>query len=258
MSQLRRAFSLRHLGVTVSALSAMLGAIVLAVTRIAGRLSTDEAITAILAVLAVVAFSEGFLRIVSIVRIEDELMSIGRSLSGDSSGLSQLKELTPTDHLLVDATDVLMVGLTKVAFLSQRVNYIRMLVSGGCSVRILILDPDVDGLYSTVARNLAVSEERFRSDVQQTFLTIETIREGLTSDESSRLQVRLSNGSPGVGVYLVNSGRTSGLVQVYFFSYRADPAERPALEFRRSSDPEWYEYFRSSYEKQWTDSVAAS
>jgi hypothetical protein len=166
--------------------------------------------------------------------------------------LRRLAQSTPFDEFVQGSTDVLVVGLTKVSTLTEGTERITRLVRAGCRVRVAVLDHDTPSLYELTARSTTHTPVRLKGDFHQFVETMRTARSLLTPQENAMLLVRTYPWIPTAGVVLAYRGR-SVAAQVYFYPYRTDPYERPCVELRPGTSPEWVEFFRLKYEMLWQE-----
>jgi hypothetical protein len=252
---IRLAFKVERLPSTVAGLVALAGGVILTLLSLRSRLTVMQSLSAILGLLTFVAFGEVLQRIVTLTALEERVKELQSEFGTYKIQLRPMKELTPFEEFVGDADELLLVGLTKIGIIVQRMNYFSELVRRGCTVRVILLDPDEPNLLGTVANNLEIDEDRLATDLRQTVSTLQSIRSRLSPAANRRLQIRYSPASPGLGMVIARGGKHSARIQLYFYTYQTDPGDRPGVEIEQSSEPLWFDYFRSKYEGMWHDLV---
>ena len=251
--RIRRLFSKRNVLSTLGIIVVFVGSLSVTILGILEEISDSTLLNAILALLTFMAFSEIVERVGSLAQIEKHLERIDRRLGLDRPALSRAGQFTPIEDFFKGSEDILIIGLTKIGLVVQRMNFFTEMIESGRTIRLGLLNPEEDKLYELVSNNLEIGSQRFLTDIEQTIATLKGIRYNLTEGENTRLIVKFYSASPGLGLIMVDSHKPTGRLQVYFYAYQTDPSMRPGFEIHRKDDPEWFDFFVSTYLRFWDE-----
>ena len=240
------------LNTALTALAVLVGSVGITYFSYTRKIGDSERLSGILAILTFMAFSEVLERVVSLTSIEDNIAEIQSSIKHRSEILTT-SSFTPFREFVEHSNDVFIIGTTKVGFFSRETNFLIDLLRNGCHLRVILLDPNENNLYEVISRNMTVSSHRLLSDINNTIEAIRDLRMNLSSQENSRLQVRLSKGALNIGLLMVDSGHKSGRLQVNFYPYKTSPPNRIGMEIVKEDNPTWFRYFAEKYELLWSE-----
>ena len=238
-------------GAVLVSFAAAIGTIGVTIWSRTGTPSNGALLSAILAALSAILLLLVADKVLMKVGVEDAITELAASLRTPLA-LSRWRDLTPFDEFVRDADSVLIVGLTKAGGLTEGTERLTALVKSNCRVQILVLRADQPELIALTASATTHTARRLTGDSEQFVETLRAVRRGLTAKENRRLLVRTYACVPTAGVILAKRGNASS-AQVYFYPYKTDPADRPALELRGTEGEEWVRYFKERYEQLWDE-----
>jgi len=250
-SILRDALRLENLPATSSTVVLIASSTVLVVLSLDGSLGQRQLLAAILILLSLYASVAALERLITLTSIKRDI----RSLGGTHGQMTRVEGFVQEERFVEGASDVLLIGLNKAGFFLHRVIFFVNLIHAGCTIRVLTLDPSDVELYRVVAANLEVDADRMRTDIRQTYQTLQQIRARLGPKDLPRLQTRRHGVAPGMGITMVNGNKPNGRMQVYFYAYQTDPPYRPGFEIYKETDSEWFRFYQDVAEKLWKDAI---
>jgi hypothetical protein len=233
------------------ALAGAMSGIALTVLSAIGSLRIQDALTATLGVLSVLLLMIVSDKMLVSIRLQRSVDQVYDAVHTPLT-LKPWAQLTAFDEFVTDCDSVLIVGLTKAGPLTEGSDRLYKLVKSGCRVRLAVLDAQTVSLYEYVARSTTHTTVRLMGDFSIFLETIRAVRQNLTGRENARLEVHTYPFSPTAGIVLAYRGRSVS-AQVYFYPYKTDPAQRPAIELREGEGSEWLAFFREQYERLWED-----
>ncbi|MBM0255535.1 DUF5919 domain-containing protein [Micromonospora sp. 4G55] len=129
----------------------------------------------------------------------------------------------------------------------------RILKSGG-RVRVLMQDPEGQAVLEANRRSSTpkASPGSVRHQHRSGIATFHAIRSAAGATAGS-LQLRAYDIMPPFTAYLFNPDDETAHAYIWFWSWRQPSSWRPGFFLPRSTDPLWYERFRSQFEAMWDD-----
>lgn len=166
--------------------------------------------------------------------------SADRLLSVSRSGL---------DADLRAAAEIAISGVTLSRTLRNHLTELRACLQRGGVVRIAVIDP-AGGVIDEAARRSTIpdSPEIFAHRLRP---TVDLLRELAACAVPGRLEVRLLDFVPAVGLLMIDPEEPHGQVQVDIYSHRF-AAPEPTLPLHAARDHVWYRHFRREFEQIWS------
>jgi hypothetical protein len=164
----------------------------------------------------------------------DRLLSVSRS--GIDTGLG-----TPAE--------IAISGVTLSRTLRNHLTELRACLQRGGVVRIAVIDP-AGGVLAEAARRSTIpdSPEIFAHRLRP---TVDLLQELAATALPGRLEVRLLDFVPAVGLLMIDPAEAHGQVQVDIYSHRF-AAPEPTLPLHAGRDHVWYRHFRREFEQIWS------
>lgn len=250
---LKTAFGFNSLAGTIAGVGGILAIVIFAWLGMQGSLSTPELLTALLGSVGFLACTLVLERIFLFNKLDHNVTELLSNIAGPGAiRLLKYRDTSRPEDFLDGARDVFVYGLNKAGFFVHRVIMFAQLLETGCRIRVMLVDPEAPNLLESIAKNLEVDAARIRTDYDQSISTLRTIVARTSPQKRRGLTVRLWSAPPLMGAIIVDPGAPDARMILYFYTYQTDPPERPALEFRRSMDTEWFDRIHSSFESLWT------
>lgn len=232
------------------------------IARIA--LTTDELLTAVLAVLALLATSEiveRYRRLNSIQASSRRILSLLEGRFTDRpSALAFFRKLPSLDSYITAANQIDLCGVSLTATINKQFGSLRERLKEGANIRVLIADPNSLALKMSATRSGSPEDtEYFRKRVEATFNDLEYVYKSWLEyqqlggpGKKGSLLVRLIAFSPSFGILSFDANRSNGIVFVELYPhYRYGTQPTFDLTFQR--DGEWYKHFVEQFEQMWID-----
>lgn len=231
------------------------------IARIA--LTTDELLTAILAVLGLLATSEiveRYRRLNSIQTSNRRILSLLEGRFTDRpSALAFFRKLPNLDSHIMAANQIDLCGVSLTATINKQFSNLRERLKEGANIRVLVADPNSLALKMSATRSGSPEDtEYFRKRLEATFNDLEYVFKNLLEYQQDStlkrgsLSVRLMTFSPSFGILSFDANRANGIVFVELYPhYRYGTQPTFDLTFQR--DGEWYKHFVEQFEQIWTD-----
>lgn len=227
-------------------------------------LETDELLTAILAVLALLATSEIIERYRRLNSIEK---SVNRSLSFLESRFMERPPATAffTKHPSLDAyvqgaSEIDLMGVTLTSTVNKQFGNLRERLQAGARVRVLLADPDSQALQMSAERSTnAVDADYYRVRLDATLRELAVLYRSCQEMGSldpqairpGRLEVRLLSYSPSFGVISCNAHQDNGVAFVEIYPHRFGYKSPPTFDLTAQRDGAWYKYFIEQFDEMW-------
>lgn len=240
MSQFRRLLDATLIDLDLYAL--ILAGTIFTVLGVQGIADPKTLSSVILAVLAVMAFSQ--------VRTRKQLR-IGEA--GDLSSLFgtdfpeelyERRASTGGDYTFVGTSGHRTIGTGRRDFAAM--------AARGASLRFLVLDPDLPGLVEMAARQNSLTRDPVRLE-QRIRATLSDLRE-LQATAPDLIQIRLLPHVPGYGINLFDATKAKGVAFIQMAGFSSD--KEPGPIFRVSGgDAYWFRHFVDEVQRLWDTSL---
>jgi len=236
---------LRHLDLSLTALAALaIGS--LSMFDLAGSGLTTGATLAALGALSAAALAARL----DLRRLHAMASRTSEQLSGPPSADRLLSPARPgTDADLRAAGEIAIIGVTLSRTLRHHLADLRACLQRGGTVRIAVIDPSGDAVAEAARRSsVPASPEIFEHRLRP---TADLLRELTAAAGPGRLEVRLLDFVPAVGLLMIDPDEADGRLWVDIYSHRF-AAEEPTLPLHAGRDRVWYAHFRREFEQIWT------
>jgi len=225
---------------------------------------TEDLLTAILGVLALLATSEIVERYRKLNIIEK---SVNRSLSflesrftERPSAIAFFKKHSSLDQYVVSANRIDLCGVTLTSTLNKQFGNLRERLQAGASIRILVADPDSSALEMSAARSESpddVDYHRVRLDATlreigylfKSWEEFKTLQGG--SSKTGGLYVHLLSYAPSFGIISFDANQDNGVALVEIYPHKFGYKSPPTFDLTPQRDGNWYRYFIDQYEEMW-------
>lgn len=170
-----------------------------------------------------------------------------------------LAETPPADRLLhsstsgidanlADATEIDIIGVTLNRTVRNHAAALGQCLRRGGSVRVAVIDPHGEVLGEAARRSTApdatdIFAHRLRP-------TLDLLEELAATPGRGRVEVRLLDFVPAVGLLAVNGRRSDGRLYVDIYSHAFGGTD-PALALQAGRDHTWYQHFLGEFDQIW-------
>jgi hypothetical protein len=244
----RRLSSIVTLGI---ALVAVLGGGAVSALSAMGSLSIKDQLSAVLGLLSALILTYVSDRLLILTTVQHEVHDLGTFIKSPTAIL-RWADATPFDTFVRNASNILIIGLTKAGQLTEGPERLRQIIKTGCRVRIAVLDGTKRPLYDYAALATTHTTDRLMADYNQFILTMKAVRAGLTSRENARLEIRTYPFIPTAATVVAYRGKAVSAL-TYFYPYKTDPKDRPTILLEQATNAEWLRFFVECHENLWQD-----
>ncbi|WP_280381939.1 hypothetical protein [Nocardia wallacei] len=237
--------------VLILALATVVAGVAMTVLSVMGELSVKDQLSAVLGLLAVLVLTYVSDRLLVLQEIRREVHQVRGRLENPPV-LRRWAEVGSFDDFARNASEVLIVGLTKAGSLTEGPERLANLVRSGCRVRIAVLDLRDDDLARYTASSTSHTTERLVADFRVFESTMRSVRALLSDKENQRIETRAYHSVPTMaGIFVKHGHERSALV--YFYPYKTDPGDRPSIALGEENGKEWLDFFFARAERLWKD-----
>ncbi|MEU8661441.1 DUF5919 domain-containing protein [Actinoplanes philippinensis] len=149
---------------------------------------------------------------------------------------------------LTGAIDIGIIGVTLNRTVRNHAARLRECVRRGGTVRVAVIDPDGAVIQEAARRSgMPGAVEIFAHRLQP---TLDLLAGLAAADGPGRVEVRLLDFVPAVGILAVDAGRAHGHLHVDIYSHSSGERE-PVLTLHAARDQVWYQHFRDEFERIW-------
>jgi hypothetical protein len=228
-------------------------------------ITTDDLITAVLAVLGLLATSEiieRYRKLTSIDRSNKRILSLLESqLTDRPSAIAFFEKLPALDTYIQSANSIDMGGFTLTSAINKQFSNIRERIKEGAIIRLLIADPDSLALQMASLRSEDPDEGiYFRKRLDASLQDIEYLHRFWTEHQAQSsnptkkgsLFVRLLPYAPSFSVLVFDRAQSYGKVIVEIYAHKTF-RETAAFSLTSQRDGNWYEYFANQFEVMWKE-----
>lgn len=218
-------------------------ALVFTVLGITGISDVKTTSAVVVALLALLAFSQ--------IRSRRLIEQIRTDRRGDATALFSRRFPAEVEARAAKAHDLLIVGDSMSrTILGMRADMTAILEAGG-RIRVIILDPNDDGLLQTANRRRTqqtLGPEYLRRRIGMALDDLDSLRDRA----GGRLEVRLSPSVPSAWFYCIDTTEPRGLVCVRHAEFRPGQSREAGPIFTlEPSDGYWYQHFVDEAERWW-------
>ncbi|MDQ2996307.1 MAG: hypothetical protein M3R61_04535 [Chloroflexota bacterium] len=225
--------------------------------------STEELLTAILGVLALLATSEvieRYRRINSIQRSSSRILSLLESRFTDRPSAMAFFQKPPNPEPYVQrSSQIDLCGVTLTSAINKQFSNLRERLKEGASIRILVADPDSLALTMSASRSESPEDIGYYGKrLEATFNDIKYLHESWkelqqldNTPKKGSFSVRLLSYAPSFGVSSFDANRATGIVFVELFTHKSGFRSPPTFDLTAQRDGEWYKFFTTQFEEMW-------
>lgn len=229
--------------------------------------STDDLLTAILGVLALLATSEiveRYRRLNSIERaVNRSLAFLESRLADRPSAIAFFNKHPSLDQYIQSANQIDLCGVTLTATVNKQFGNLRERLQAGAKIRILVVDPDSVALKMSAERSTSPDDtDYYRVRLDATLREIEYLFKSWEEfkairDSPSRtggLSVRLLSYAPSFGILSFDANRDNGIALVEIYPHKFGFKSPPTFDLTPQRDGNWYKYFVDQFDEMWNAS----
>lgn len=227
-------------------------------------LLTDDLLTAILGVLALLATSEvveRYRRLNSIEKAVNRSLSFLESRFTDRpSAIAFFQKLPTLDHYIQSANQVDLCGVTLTSTLNKQFGNLGERLQAGARIRILVADPDSVALKMSAERSISPDDtDYYRVRLDATFREIAYLFKRLeefkaiqgNSPKAGNLYVRLLSYAPSFGIISFDTHQDNGIVFIEIYPHKFGYKSPPTFDLMPKRDGNWYTYFVDQFDEMW-------
>jgi hypothetical protein len=227
-------------------------------------LSTEDLLTAILGVLALLATSEiveRYRRLNSIEKAVNRSLSFLESRFTDRpSAIAFFQKPPSLDHYIQSANQVDLCGVTLTSTLNKQFGNLRERLQAGAKIRILVVDPDSVALKMSAERSISPDDtDYYRVRLDATFREIAYLFKRLeefkaiqgNSPKAGNLYVRLLSYAPSFGIISFDTHQDNGIVFIEIYPHKFGHKSPPTFDLMPKRDGNWYTYFVDQFDEMW-------
>ncbi len=227
-------------------------------------LSTDDLLTAILGILALLATSEIVERYRKLNSIEK---AVNRSLSflesrftDRTSAIAFFQKPPSLDHYVQSANQIDLCGVTLTSTLNKQFGNLRERLEAGAKIRILVVDPDSVALKMSAERSTSPDDtDYYRVRLDAAFREIAYLFKRLeefkavqgNSSKAGNLYVRLLSYAPSFGIISFDTQQDNGIAFIEVYPHKFGHKSPPTFDLIPRRDGDWYTYFVDQFDEMW-------
>jgi len=227
-------------------------------------LSTEDLLTAILGVLALLATSEiveRYRRLNSIEKAVNRSLSFLESRFTDRpSAIAFFQKPPSLDYYIQSANQVDLCGVTLTSTLNKQFGNVRERLEAGAKIRILVVDPDSVALKMSAERSISPDDtDYYRVRLDATFREIAYLFKRLeefkaiqgNSPKAGNLYVRLLSYAPSFGIISFDTHQDNGIAFIEIYPHKFGHKSPPTFDLTPKRDGNWYTYFVDQFDEMW-------
>jgi hypothetical protein len=224
------------------------------------QITTDQLLSAVIMVLALLATSEIFERYRRLSKIEkstDKLVTMIQKEIIDRPSASRFLEPIPAlDVYVKNAQTIDLMGFSLTSTLNKQLSNLRESNKNGAAVRIIVANPSPKALaikMSTLRSEEPENDGYFQKRLATSFEDIEYLhrsRQGV-SIKAGSFDVHLLNYAPSFGIMAFDVGKPNGIIFVEVYPHGSCYDVQIAFSLTKSRDGEWFSHFQKEFEDMW-------
>ncbi len=227
------------------------------------NVTTDDLITGVLAVLALLATSEIIERYRKLANIEKLSIQAVTLLEGQladrPSAIAFFEKMPALDPLVQSSKSIDLCGFSLTSTINKQFSNLRERLKDGAHIRVLISEPESSATQMASLRSEDPDEgiyfnKRLAATIQDIEYLHKTWMEYQPSGKSTKgvLEVRLLPYAPSFSVLVFNRNQPQGKVIVELYAHKTF-METAVFTLNSQKDGNWYEYFVSQFEVMWKE-----
>ena len=227
-------------------------------------LSTEDLLTAILGVLALLATSEiveRYRRLNSIEKAVNRSLSFLESRFTDRpSAIAFFQKPPSLDPYVQSANQIDLCGVTLTSTVNKQFGNLRERLQAGAKIRILVVDPDSVAIKMSAERSTSPDDtDYYRVRLDATFREIAYLFKRLeefkatqgNSPKAGNLYVRLLSYAPSFGIISFDAHQDNGIVFIEVYPHKFGHKSPPTFDLMPKRDGNWYGYFVDQFDEMW-------
>jgi hypothetical protein len=218
-------------------------ALAFTVLGIVGVASIKVLASAIVALLAILAFSQ--------IRSRRHVADIARGQRSDPLSAFQTEFPADLESRRGSASSLLLIGISMTRTVQGgSLTVLRQMLRSGGKIRVLLVDPTEDALMRAASehRHYGITAERLKRRVEGTLDELAMLRD-VTGGE---VEIRVAQFIPHMGISIMDLGSPDGLIVLQHYEHRPATESAPIFSLR-PADGFWYEHFAGEAERLWQD-----
>jgi len=220
-------------------------ALVISILGLTAVVDVKILVSATLALLAVLAFSQ--------IRSRRNVSEITKAQRPDPLAVFRTEFPEDIESRRSSASSLLLIGLSMsrtVRGVSQA-SLRTILISGG-SIRVLLLDPENHELVRAASRYRVhgITPDALKKRIQG---SLDELKE-LSDSTSGNLEIRVTSYIPQMSINAIDIGRRNGFIVIQHYEYMPVAEPSPIFCLTRS-DPIWFDHFVAEAERIWDAGV---
>ena len=224
--------------------------------------TTDDLLTAILAVLGLLAISEiveRYRKLTSIEKSSKNVESLLKSQFADRpSAITFFEKMPSLETYTQNANSIDLCGLTLTSTVNKQFSNIRERLKQGTNVRLLIVDPDslaleMSSLRSETPDGGVYFRKRIEASLQDMAYLYKSWKESQeNSTKNGSLSISLLPYAPSFSILMFNGNQPNGMIIVELYAHKTY-METVVFTLTSQRDGNWYDYFVNQFEVMWKD-----
>ncbi len=218
-------------------------ALTFTVMGIVGVASIKVLASAIVALLAILAFSQ--------IRSRRHVADIARSQRSDPLSVFRSEFPGDLEGRRGSASSLLLVGISMTRTVQGgSLTVLRQMLRSGGKIRVLLVDPTDDALIRAASehRHHGITADRLKRRVEATLDELAVVRDVTGGD----VEIRVAPFIPHMGINAIDVGSPNGLLVLQHYEHRPVGESAPVFSLR-PADGFWYEHFAAEAERLWQD-----
>lgn len=227
------------------------------------NITTDDLITGVLAVLALLATSEiieRYRKLANIEKLSNQAVTLLEGQLADRpSAIAFFEKMPALDPLIQSSKSIDLCGFSLTSTINKQFSNLRERLKDGAHVRILISEPESLATQMASLRSEDPDEgvyfnKRLAATIQDIEYLHKTWLEYQPSGKSAKglLEVRLLPYAPSFSVLVFNGNQPQGKVIVEIYAHKTF-METAVFTLNSQKDGNWYEYFVNQFETMWKE-----
>jgi hypothetical protein len=227
----------------------IIGAIIISILSFGGQIPIDQAILAVLALLAVDGLVE---RLDLLAGIEEDVQAIRETLTPAiraDAFLKRRKDFPRMERLISEARNEIWVAGVTLDTMATLARTFESKVQQGLNIRLLALAPDGDAL--PLASQYHASSPDFTTT--RIASNLATLASRLASGKDGSVEIRVIDRVFPTGYFITDPSSPQGQMIVQLYLYHIDAEEAPLFELSRADDAEWFSVYMRQFEQAWSE-----
>jgi len=210
-------------------------------------LPVSEVLQWVLVVLGLLATTQLIDRFRVIRSLDLKIDKLSESVNkGDGAKTFFIHHIPNLRERLLDAKSISINGITLSRTTDALWDVFKQQISGGGTVRLLLVDPDHSALEFAALRFQKHQDSvRLRREVKHALDNLESLAEL----DKNLFQVRLLPFPPAFGIWAIDVGSPKAEIWVELYSFRDLP--EPTFQLLPDRDGEWFYFFQKQFDQMW-------